>query len=233
MNMIHYTSTPKISTTAEYSFELNRNDHMISELWNAVHEIKEEKKMPTKKFECLGVGLYANVSSSVLADSMTNWYVIEIPVKGDRLFLELNEWDGNVKTIQKFITRKYGWLERGLYFSIKGCIEKGLKEKLAIEERRNQMKNAMPVFASRKIYIERVIFNGPATIVFWTDDTKTVVKCGKDETFDPEKGLAMAISKKMFGNQGNYLKEFKRWLNQDTMFMLLVRDLANEEDSDA
>lgn len=50
---------------------------------------------------------------------------------------------------------------------------------------------------------ERVVFNGPATIVFWPDGTKTVVKCQNDEPFDPEKGVAMAIIKKYFGG-GKY-----------------------------
>lgn len=50
---------------------------------------------------------------------------------------------------------------------------------------------------------ERVVFNGPATIVFWPDGTKTVVKCQNDEPFDPEKGVAMAILKKYFGG-GKY-----------------------------
>ena len=59
--------------------------------------------------------------------------------------------------------------------------------------------------------IKRVIFNNPATIVFWADGTKTVVKA-QDEEFDQEKGLAMAISKKILGNQGNYYEEFKKWL---------------------
>jgi hypothetical protein len=59
--------------------------------------------------------------------------------------------------------------------------------------------------------IERVIFNNPATIVFWSDNTKTVVKA-QDEEFDKEKGLAMAIAKKALGNQGNYFEEFKKWL---------------------
>ncbi len=58
--------------------------------------------------------------------------------------------------------------------------------------------------------IKNVIFNNPATIVFWADNTKTVVKC-ENEEFDPEKGLAMAISKKALGNQGNYFDEFKKW----------------------
>lgn len=43
--------------------------------------------------------------------------------------------------------------------------------------------------------IKKVIFNDPATIVFWEDGTKTIVKCQEGVTFDPEKGLAMAISR--------------------------------------
>lgn len=67
----------------------------------------------------------------------------------------------------------------------------------------------------RKVYgIKKVIFNDPATIVFWNDGTKTVVKA-HDEEFDPEKGLAMAISKKLLGNKGNYYNEFKKWLPEE------------------
>lgn len=46
---------------------------------------------------------------------------------------------------------------------------------------------------------ERVVFNGPATIAFWSDGTKTVVKCQDGEPFDPEKGVALAMLKKYFG----------------------------------
>ena len=60
--------------------------------------------------------------------------------------------------------------------------------------------------------IKKVIFNNPATIVFWSDGKKTVVKCAGDEAFDEEKGLAMAISKRVLGNRGNYYNEFKKWL---------------------
>ena len=62
--------------------------------------------------------------------------------------------------------------------------------------------------------IKNVIYNDPATIVFWEDGTKTVVKC-KNEKFDSEKGLAMAFSKKIFGNKGNYYKVFKKWLPKE------------------
>lgn len=63
--------------------------------------------------------------------------------------------------------------------------------------------------------IKNVIFNEPATIVLWTDGTKTVVKCQEGEGYDPEKGMAMAISKKALGNKGNYCEVFKKWLPEE------------------
>ena len=64
--------------------------------------------------------------------------------------------------------------------------------------------------------IKKVIFNNPATIVFWSDGSKTVVKAHNDD-YDPEKGLAMAIAKKALGNEGNYYNVFKKWLpNEDS-----------------
>lgn len=47
--------------------------------------------------------------------------------------------------------------------------------------------------------IKEVIFNTIATIVYWKDGTKTIVKCGRGETsFDREKAVAMCFLKKMF-----------------------------------
>ena len=69
---------------------------------------------------------------------------------------------------------------------------------------------------NRKIpEIKNVIFNDPATIVFWDDGTKTVVKKQKEDKkkkFDKEKGLAMAIAKKALSNEGNYFNEIKKWV---------------------
>ena len=63
--------------------------------------------------------------------------------------------------------------------------------------------------------IKKVIFSNPATIVLWNDGTKTIVKCGENETFDEEKGLAMAIAKHALGNDGVYYEVFKKWLPND------------------
>lgn len=60
--------------------------------------------------------------------------------------------------------------------------------------------------------IKDVIFNPPATIVLWTDGTKTVVKDQGEVFYDPEKGMAMATAKKAFGNKGNYYNQFAKYL---------------------
>ena len=60
--------------------------------------------------------------------------------------------------------------------------------------------------------IQKVIFNAPATIVFWKDGTKTVVKAQKGDKFDPEKGLAMAFAKRALGDKGNYYNVFQKHL---------------------
>lgn len=64
-----------------------------------------------------------------------------------------------------------------------------------------------------KTSIKDVIFNNPATIVFWGDGTKTVVKA-ENEEFDPEKGLAMAIAKKALGNNYSYYDVFKKYVGK-------------------
>lgn len=47
-------------------------------------------------------------------------------------------------------------------------------------------------------FIEQVIINDPAVIVFWSDHTKTIGKCMDKDTFDPEVGFSMAISRKYY-----------------------------------
>ena len=52
--------------------------------------------------------------------------------------------------------------------------------------------------------IREIRYNGPATIVFWEDNTKTVVKMQPDEEYyDPDKAFTMAVCKKLFGNKFN------------------------------
>lgn len=61
--------------------------------------------------------------------------------------------------------------------------------------------------------IERVIFHDPATIVYWKDGTKTVVKA-QNEKFDKEKGMLAAIAKKVYGNNGSFNNIIKRFTTE-------------------
>ena len=68
--------------------------------------------------------------------------------------------------------------------------------------------------ATNTAAIKDVIFAPPATIVYWSDGSKTVVKCSEKDVFDPEKGLAMAIAKRCGGNKGSYYKEIQNWVEK-------------------
>lgn len=60
--------------------------------------------------------------------------------------------------------------------------------------------------------IRKVIYNPPATIILWEDETKTVVKCCETDIYDPEKGFAMAVIKKLCGNESApFHRLFKTW----------------------
>lgn len=72
--------------------------------------------------------------------------------------------------------------------------------------------------------IKKVIFNAPATIILWKDGTKTVVKCGENETYDPEKGLAMALAKHYLGDHGRYYNLFKKYLPEKTFTRVEVKE---------
>ena len=73
-----------------------------------------------------------------------------------------------------------------------------------------KMWRACNEYVDKRFSIKDVIFNDPATIVFWADGEKTVVKCQNGEKFDPEKGLAMAIAKKLYGGKHEYYEVFAK-----------------------
>lgn len=62
--------------------------------------------------------------------------------------------------------------------------------------------------------LERVIFNPPATIAFWNDGVKTIVKCHKEDTYDKEKGIALCYMKRMFGNDGSFNEVLKKFVGE-------------------
>lgn len=56
-----------------------------------------------------------------------------------------------------------------------------------------------------------VKFSGDRTIVFFRDGTKTIVKCQEGDTFDKEKGLAMACMKRLFKDTNVFNDVLRKW----------------------
>lgn len=56
-------------------------------------------------------------------------------------------------------------------------------------------------------FVER---NGTTTVK-WKDGTITTVKCGEDDVFDKEKGVALCFMKKRMGNNGSFNEILKEW----------------------
>ena len=139
-------------------------------------------------------------------DGIRKWLINESMVNG----LE-HKYD--IKPVGRFVTTYNPYLDTSGYY---GELANYWKTDVdAINELRTHMYGVFGLKEREQKMklprIEKVIFNDPATIVIWRDGTKTVVKA-ENELFDPEKGLAMAISKKALGNEGNYYETFKKWL---------------------
>jgi hypothetical protein len=62
--------------------------------------------------------------------------------------------------------------------------------------------------------IEKVLFNSPATIVWFKDGTKVVVQCQENDVFNKEVGLAMAVMKKAYGNKANFNNVLNKWCKE-------------------
>lgn len=62
------------------------------------------------------------------------------------------------------------------------------------------------------VNFKKVIFNDPATIIIWSDGTKTIVKAMEDDIYDPMVGLAMCICKKVLGPE--YKRIFRKYEKQ-------------------
>lgn len=61
--------------------------------------------------------------------------------------------------------------------------------------------------------IEKVIHNGPCTIVFFNDGVKTMVRCAEGDTYDEELGVFLCLAKRLFGKgyAAQIQPYIKRW----------------------
>lgn len=134
--------------------------------------------------------------------------------------LDHEKTEKEIKDMSTVDGLKLGIVDReDLYKYRTGCADDAITTKELFDSKYlAQYGELMSKLNDNKAYsmtcIKDVIYNDPATIVFWADGTKTVVKA-EGEAYDPEKGLAMAMAKKSFGNKGWYYEIFKKWLPKE------------------
>lgn len=139
---------------------------------------------------------------SKLFGDLTTGYIYKEPIYTDPIRKRMRDLD----SMKKVLNKKYG------VSSVTEKEDNDVKTKVDYTKMYAKKTPKQKAMAE----IKKVVFNDPATIVFWNDGTKTVVKAD-GEPFDPEKGLAMAIAKKHFGNEGYYYDIFKKWLPKEEM----------------
>lgn len=127
--------------------------------------------------------------------------------------------------------------ERELYSKVTENIR--LKRELDdLRKKKNDIPSAYPKSTFGLVYqeckirptfaIDKVLFNPPATIVFWLDGTKTVVKCKEGEEFYERAGIALCLAKKLYGP--NFHKIFKTHCSDPEK---TVNDMTDEEITEA
>ena len=76
-----------------------------------------------------------------------------------------------------------------------------------------------------------VIFNAPATVVYWSDKSKQVLKCREQDEWDEEKALALAIAYKLYGKKEfNELLKNARRITDDSKAKITVLNTTETND---
>ena len=101
--------------------------------------------------------------------------------------------------------------EKNCNFDLK-CVDYRTISSTKITAKEINVKPNPPVSFMPIPMINKIVFNNPATIVFWADGTKTVVKCMEGQEFNEYYGVAFAIMKRFFGNNSKasaFVEKFK------------------------
>lgn len=68
---------------------------------------------------------------------------------------------------------------------------------------------------NKSFAVKKIIYSYPATIVFWEDGTKTIVKCSQDDEYSEYYGFLAALAKKVYGNPTRVRKIIERYADID------------------
>lgn len=77
---------------------------------------------------------------------------------------------------------------------------------------------------ARELKIKHVIYSNPATIVFWSDGTKTVVKCYAPDKYDSRTGVLLCCAKRLLGHDKDW---FDQIIQNETRFFIGWSDHTN------
>lgn len=66
---------------------------------------------------------------------------------------------------------------------------------MEMEIKKNGKRSWVPLKTIDRNDIKKVIYNDPATIIIWGDDSKTIAKCNDKDSYSPEAGFAICVAK--------------------------------------
>ena len=65
----------------------------------------------------------------------------------------------------------------------------------------NTSNSNINIFNDRRLKVKKVIYNDPATIVYFSDGSRVVVKRHESDEFDEQTGFLMCLAKKLVGTE--------------------------------
>ena len=201
----------KLDEDSKIGFRQKEIDEMTKKIYEKL-EIKQVKDFDTDTawHEYLTATEMARLGADFDGDTVCEYCKRDVDICKEMLSAtETAQTYGNLVEPIAFINHKPCTLTEFI---------KESKEKEANNKEEKNMGPKDTTFAEfcRKIYWgtitpvkpTKILIQGTATIIWWSDGTKTIVKCQKGDKMDPEKGIAMCVMKKFMGTNethSNYL----------------------------
>lgn len=139
--------------------------------------------------------------------------------------LEKPEVDG---TIEFSMTPEEAVIMQGLMNVGNAGLLKSLKAILSPKKEKGpQFGGAFYNENGEMVYIKKVIYNNPATVVMWSDNTKTSSVCKEGDTYNPEMGLTLAVLKKVTSSDFA-VKTLNDWIPREGQNIRSLKDVRKE-----
>lgn len=113
----------------------------------------------------------------------------------------------NIDAVNSYFLMRQAILELGMTpedfeYGILGCVKDRVKTGMIPDMTEFSEKNFDEIGSYGYVpQITKIVSNEPNTIIYFNDNTKTVVKCEDNSKFDPEMGIYMALLKKAYGSK--------------------------------